>query len=172
MLLHGRPVQRAGPHCVMFLTCLSVLQLTARSLPAVHSDERLQPLLTHLRYGEQNHFTLCFFCVLYRSCQRYKSSPDVEHRRRQWGGLDFILNKRKQIKTQWKKSADCCWGLLGIFFRLVSRLLISGWHENNVGLKRSHQRRFCFLFTQNKCLHFCCELFVRSNDIFLFSVLF
>lgn len=34
---------------VTVLTCPSVLQLTARSLPAVHSDERLQPLLTHLR---------------------------------------------------------------------------------------------------------------------------
>lgn len=40
---------RAPGSAVPFLTCPPVLQLTARSLPAVHSDERLQPLLTHLR---------------------------------------------------------------------------------------------------------------------------
>lgn len=49
LLLHVRPMRRAEPRREMLLTCPSVLQLTARSLPAVHSDERLQPLLTHLR---------------------------------------------------------------------------------------------------------------------------
>lgn len=36
----------------LLMRCPSLLQLTARSLPAVHSDERLQPLLNHLRWDE------------------------------------------------------------------------------------------------------------------------